>query len=346
MSKTIRVNREELLRVLESVQPGLSPRELVEQSSHFAFQNGRVVTYNEEVACHATSPLGKKFTGAVQAQPLLAIVRKLGADTLEVELGDELVMTGKNGEKTGLILEKEVTLPFDTVEQPGEWRKLPDEFVEAIDIVKACAGKDENFFHLTCVHVHPKWIEATDNYQICRWRMKTGFTERALVKASAVKHVAGLGMTEVSETEAWLHFRNALGVVLSCRRYTDVEEFPDLTPHLKVEGETITLPKGLAVAAEKAQVFTAENLNDNQALVRLREGKVTIKGQGVTGWYRKTYKVGYSGPDLDFLIAPQILADIVKRHPDCVVNKDALKAGTDKYSYVSCLEEPEVKKEA
>jgi hypothetical protein len=67
-----RINREEFLRNLESVEPGLSPREILEQSSCFIFQKGWIKTFNDEVACKIKSPL--KLEGAVQAAPLLAIL--------------------------------------------------------------------------------------------------------------------------------------------------------------------------------------------------------------------------------------------------------------------------------
>ena len=45
------VNREAFLHQLESVQAGLSSKEMIEQSSCFAFIKGKVVTYNDEISC-------------------------------------------------------------------------------------------------------------------------------------------------------------------------------------------------------------------------------------------------------------------------------------------------------
>ena len=78
----IRVAREKLLRELESVQPGLAPRGLIQQSSCFVFCEGHVVTFNDEVHCSHQCCL--KVTGAVEALPLLGILRQLKEEQVKL----------------------------------------------------------------------------------------------------------------------------------------------------------------------------------------------------------------------------------------------------------------------
>jgi hypothetical protein len=58
-----------LFVVLKAVEPGLSQRDVVEQSSCFVFKNGYVYTYNTEVFCR--HPYRVNFEGAV-SRDLLA----------------------------------------------------------------------------------------------------------------------------------------------------------------------------------------------------------------------------------------------------------------------------------
>lgn len=336
----MRINRESFLHDLESVEPGLSKREIVEQSSCYVFQNGRILTYNDEIACRIKGPFAKDFTGAVPHEPLLNILRKLAEEEIEVSNGDgELLIVGK-ARRAGIRMEAEVNLPIANVELPKTWRELPAEFADAVRMVQHCASTDDSQFHLTCLHLHPDWIEACDNYQICRWNLKTGVEKSLLVRQSAIKHVVSLGMTELAETDAWIHFRNPKGLILSCRRYA--EDFPDLTKFLRVDGTPTTLPKGLVEAAEKAQIFSSENPEADRVVIELTNGKLRIKSVGVTGWYRETKKVVYNGEPLTFRIAPQILIDLVKQHNDFVLTPDRLKvAGQGNYTYVTCLGKPE-----
>jgi hypothetical protein len=330
----MQVDREEFLSVLERVRPGLSTRDIVEQSSCFVFQDGEVMTFNDEVAVRAPVPEG--ITGAVQAAPLLAVLSKMPEDKVDLSVEEEeLVVVGKR-RKAGIRREKEVALPVHLVEKPAKWKPVHEDFTDAVTMVQDCAGKDETRFSQTCVNVAPEWMEACDNFQLARYFLKTGLKESTLVKKESLKHVVGLGPVKLSLTDSWIHFKGSGGVVLSCRRY--VEEYNDLDPLIKLEKATpMNLPKGIAAAAEKAELFSAENADNNLITVELREGKVKVKGVGLTGWYTEFKSVSYKGPRMSFLIAPALLIQLVKRHNQCVISSDRIKVDGGKFVYVSCL---------
>ena len=127
----MRINREELLSVLESVSPGLAQREIIEQSSCLVFHNENVITFNDEIFCSRKSPL--KFEGAIRAAPFLALLNKLTEDTLSIEINESgLLIKGKRKRAT-LIREKEVSLPIEDIEQPDEWIQLDELFTDYQD---------------------------------------------------------------------------------------------------------------------------------------------------------------------------------------------------------------------
>jgi hypothetical protein len=290
-SNQVKINRKELLTALESVTPGLSSKEIIEQSASFVFHDGRAITFNDEVAASVACDLG--IEGAVTAEPLLALLRKLEEDELEVEAKEGQFTVKGNRRRAGIRMEAQVTLPIDVIEKPGKWTKLPEKFVEAVGIVGQCASHDDSQFILTCVHLHPEWVEACDNLQVCRYPVKTGFSKPLLVRRSALKSVADAGVVEFSECENWIHFRNVGKVVLSCRRYA--EQYPDLGKLLMVKGTKTGLPKDLGDAVDKAVIFSARTDNENQVTVELRPGKVKVVGEGTEGWYREVKDVDYQG---------------------------------------------------
>src|SRR4051812_36898113 len=100
------VNREDFLSRLQSVSPGLNQKETIEQSSAFCFQRGKIITYNEEVACRMVSKLGKEFTGAVQAKPLLELLRSLTADDVEITTGGGELLVKAGRDKAGIRMEE------------------------------------------------------------------------------------------------------------------------------------------------------------------------------------------------------------------------------------------------
>ena len=128
----MKVNREELLKQLESVLPGLSTREIIEQSSCFIFKNKTVSTFNDEIACLQKSLL--KIEGAVQAMPLISILRKLQEEELEIDTNDkntQLLIKGKR-RRVGVRMEQDIVLPVEAVDKPKKWKELPANFADAI----------------------------------------------------------------------------------------------------------------------------------------------------------------------------------------------------------------------
>lgn len=336
----MKVNRETFLRALDSVSPGLSPKEILEQSASLVFLEDTVMTFNDNVYCESPSGLSG-VKGAVTAKPLLDQLRKWKEDDVDIAFNDgEMVVTGKGGQKAGFRLEKEIALPVESVEKPKSWGKCNDQFAEAVGVVQQCAGSDDNEFNLTCVHIHPKWVEACDRFQLCRWEMETGLKEEVLVKQSSIKHIVQLGMTEFSVTNSWLHFRNPNGLILSCRRY--LEDYPDVSSFLDVDGGVkATLPKALGEAVARAEIFSAENQDNNVVKVELTAGKLNLIGTGVNGWYRKPMKVNYSGKPMAFMVAPKLLAELVKKHEECFVSSNRLKVDAGKYAFVAHLMMPD-----
>jgi hypothetical protein len=335
------VNREDFITLLETLTPGLTAQEVVEQSSCFVFKDERIITYNEEIACSQKSPVD--FVGAVRAAPLLNYIRKLSEEEIDLEPSDgELIVNGKK-RGAAVRMEKDILLPFDTVDYPKKWRDLPEEFGEAVSIVEGCAGKDATKFTSTCIHIHPKCLEACDNYQMIRYKMKTGFPDAILVRRDSLKHIVALAMSKVGETENWVHFKNKSGLVFSCRR--SLEEYPDIGGFLKMKGEPLSLPKGLGEAADKAEVFSAEDADNNLVIIELKQGKLRIRGEGASGRAWEIKKVAYDGPSLKFLIEPKLLMEITSKHTDCEISDQALKITGERFVYVTCLGNPDEQKE-
>lgn len=340
----MKVNRQDLLNKLISVQPGLSKREIVEQSSCFVFTKNRVTTFNDEIACSYRTDLDIK--GAVQAEPLLAILSKLGEEDLVFEVKNGQLNWSGARREGGIRMEEEIVSSINNVDIPKkkDWKKITPEFSDGVSLVEKCAGKDESAFSVTCVHIYPDYVEAYDNLQVARYYTKTGITQPILVRANSIKHIHDMDMTHIAESGSWLHFRNPSGLVLSCRRYSKNEVDPgsilDVDSILKCDGEPALLPKGLASAAEKAEIFSSENSDGNLVKVELRPGKLRVTGRGVSGWYRETKDVKYNGRAFTFLVDPKLLVSITNQFNECLVSKTRLKVDNKKFVYVTCLGDP------
>jgi len=339
----MKINREKLLDQLEMVRPGLSPREFIEQSSCFVFKDGMVMTFNDEIACRIETDL--KIEGAIQANNLISILEKIDDPELDVALNDDGQLEFKAKRKRfGIVMDAEIFLPIDSVEKPTKGHELSKEFTEAIGLVQHCISTDESKFVLTCIHITPDYIEACDNLQIMRVKVDTGVKESILVRGKSLAQIVNLGMDKMSVTKSWIHFQNHTGMVFSTRIFTDdYEELDDL---MEVEkGSDIVIPKGLKEAAERASVFATDRVGDAQVGVKIRDGRVRLRGEGVTGFYEEVKRVAYDGPPIEFVIAPELLCHISSNYSDAKINESKLKAGGGQWTYVTVLGAPSKKEE-
>jgi hypothetical protein len=208
-----------------------------------------------------------------------------------------------------------------------------------VKITSQCVGTEEDRFELTCVHLHPDYLEACDNYQLVRYPLKLGSKSPILVRGSSLRGVVSIEAKEVSQSENWLHFRNSAGLVLSCRRYA--EEFPDVSELLDVEGETIKLPGELKEAIVKADIFSSDYTESNLIGIDLRSGRVRIEGRGQFGWYSETTKIKYGGEPLRFYVGPALLSSLIGMDREFVLGDGKLKVDGGKFTLVVVTEKVE-----
>lgn len=331
----MKVAREAFYNKLKMVAPGLSAREFLEQSSCFVFREGQIWTFNDEIACHIES--GLTIEGAVQSSSLLAILDKLPDDELLVRVAEDgLEFKGKR-RGFSVVMEAEVFLPVERVEQPEKWRKLPEGVLQAFGLVQRCVSSDDSQFVLTCVHIHPEWVEACDGQQAMRCNVETRLKRPILIRGASLSQMTNLGMSHFSLTKNWAHFRNEAGLVFSCRRY--IEDYPDLEPIIEVAGQAVTIPKGLGEATERAAIFATDKAGD--ALVRVvldgKRRRMWIYGEGLSGRFYEAKKVSYEGPRMEFFISPKLLCHVSETYTDAEVSDTKLKVTGAQWVYVTVL---------
>lgn len=332
------VKRTELLGALSLVAPGLAGKDTIEQGDCFVFRDGEVITYNDEVALRAKSPLD--ITGAVIAAPLLQLLNKMEDDELEVTMEEgELRLKGKR-KRGGVKMEAAITLPLEGLEAPKKFFALHKDFLEGLRIVGGSCSSDESNFVITCVHIAPSFVEATDNFQATRFPMETGFTKDLTLPSASVRKLITYFVAKCCVGEEWIHFRNDQGLLFSCRIYFDT--YPDLTSSFKFKGSSVKLPDGLREVVSRAEVFVQEQ-DQHMVNVMLKGPRLSLRGEGSQGWYEETRKVVYEGEDLNFRMSSELLKDMAGREAECLVGQNKMMVKTEKYTHLACLSMAEEK---
>ena len=329
----MQVERKKLLTALQEVSRGLASKETVEQSKCFVFQDGKIYTYNEEIACVITSPI--ELEGAVNAGPLLEVLKRVPDEELTISQSEgELLIKGKS-RRTGITLQSEIRLPINHLEEPTKWQKAPGEFLQSLLSTAECVSKDGDHFDISCVHVTPSWVESCDNYQISRYEIETGISEPCLIRGSSVKQLSELKITKIAISEAWFHFQTDVGLRISIRRY--LGDYKDLSPFLTEDGNPLHLPAGIESAIEKAQIFSSLRDDGDVVIVSLKEGAILVEGRADVGWYQEKAKLNYSGPVVKFSISAKLLLQFTKRHSQCLLSENRMVVRDGNFVWAGCL---------
>lgn len=336
----IEVEREAFLQRLDEVAPGLSPKDIVEQSGCAVFRDGYIWTFNEEVACRTPSGLPKDFKSAVQAEPLRKILRKLPDDTIRINPKKSRFQVEGKKKELWVRSEADILLPIHLIEKPDKWRDVSKDLTDAIGIVQDCAS-DVVGKVSACVHIMPEYIEAGDGFQICRYRLKTGVPDSILVKADSIRNVGLFDIEKTAETEKWIHFKSATGLILSCLRY--VGEYENLEDHLKGTGTKAVLPQALHEAAERAEVFSSEVKDRNKLLVELRPNQMRVTGIGASGGYRERKNIKYGGKPMKFMVTPKLLMKLIEHSKECEIDrkKKHIRVNGGRFVWMACLQDVE-----
>ncbi|QDT82461.1 hypothetical protein [Gimesia chilikensis] len=324
---TYQIHREHLLHQLRAVWPGITTnRETLEQSSCFVFQAGKVTTFNNQTGC--SCPCDLDIQCAVVAQNLLETLERFDSEHLRIKLDRDIMTFTGNGKDASIRIEREIRLPFGDIEVPKRWTSLPEDFDEAVQITTKCSSHYCTDPSLQCVHMHPQWFEATDDYQFARYTTTTGLATSRQVWASSLKHTMGRNMAQVSVTRNWLHFRNAEGLVISCRSLRG--KYPDLDRLLDCEGVTVSLPKSLVKSVRRGRGFGKKY--DDIARLQLLTNKLVINMEGSSGVHEEEVAVKYEGVPRTFLLHPKQLFKLARmidccQSPHGLVSLGALKNG-------------------
>ena len=335
----MKINKAELQRALEKVKPGLANRELVEQSTSFAFVRDRVITYNDEISIsHPVT--GLEVCGAVKAQALYEFLNKIRREEIDVEWEENQVVIRAGRAKAGLVFEQEVRLPVEEMGKIGKWKKLPEDFLAALKFCYPCCDRDMGRPALTCVYVRGKIIEASDSYQIVQYFLSEEIpTERFLIPASAVRDLVKYNVKEIAEGEGWIHFRTEEGTVFSSRIL--LGNFPETARHMDMEGGVeFTFPQNMDQILERALIFSKKDIRMGDVpvvTVEIKNLTVTASAQNESGWFEEVARAKYKGAPIRFSVGIEFLKNVLSKLQRCVICENKIGFTGENWAHVVAL---------
>ena len=332
----MKINKAELQVALEKVKPGLAQKDLIEQATSFAFIGDRVVTYNDEISIsHPVKGLGD-MKGAIKAQALYEFLNKVKKDEIELEQEENQVIIKAGRSKAGLIFESEVKLPVEEIGEIGKWRKLPEGVVDALKLCYPCCTRDMSRPVLTCVHVKPDIVEATDSYQIIRYNLKGKIPRDGfLIPATSVKELVKYDIKEIALGESWVHFRTEDETVFSARVVGG--DFPDISKHLKLEGAEFSFPDAMKEALDRAIIFAKKSTSTGDiptVTIDVKDGQMKLFATNEYGWFEERMKTQHKDANFKFTIGIEFMISLFERLKACKIDKEKIGFGGENWTHV------------
>lgn len=347
------ISKSNLLTALETVRPGLASKELLEQTTSFAFMEGRVVTYNDEISI--SHPVdGVNFEGAINAKELYGLLSKIEKDEIELSVEDTEIRITAGRVKAGLKLEREVKLPLKEI--PPKMQKIlnPDRFKNLLSFAIQTCSKDPAQPKLSCIGLTQKGLlMGSDGYRLFYGEGDPLPVEDFLLPSSSAIEIVKIDPIYLSLEKGWCHFKNKEGTIVSSRRidddYVPLDRVKEILAFNKA-GE-IEFPIKISEILERVGLFAkGDTPIDELVEISVDKGKMVLRAQArETGsWIEEKASINFEGA-LSFLITPSLFTSILGVTKTSIIDKSLqkIKFISDKgdWQYVIMLRKsPESKK--
>jgi DNA polymerase III sliding clamp (beta) subunit (PCNA family) len=335
----MKIIKKELQDALGIVKPGLAGKEVIEQSTSFAFIGGHVVTYNDEVSL--SHPVeGLDFEGAIESDKLYQFLTKVKLEEIDIEVNDTELLITAGKAKAGLALQNEIKLPLDEeLGKKGKWKNLPENFVKYIAMcIPSCSTQSTKPL-LGAVHINQEGIiEASDGYRITHCTLESNMPVKTfLIPSKSAKLMTQINPEKIAEGKGWVHFKTTEGTILSCR-ILESDEFPNTSNHLNVKGEKIIFPKTISNIMERAGVFSKDSESEVDVIqISLENKRLTVKAKNNIAWFEETVNVRYEGKSIAFQINPSLLKGILAETQEGELAKGKLLFHGEGWTYLTTL---------
>lgn len=338
----MKINRLELMKALSMVRPGLASRELIEQSTSFAFLEGSVATYNDEISVTHPVPELKDVSGAVDATELYSLLDRMTHEEVEIITSDKEMLVKSGRARAGLVLQVDLTLPLEDVTSDKEWNDLPEGLINALRFAMLSCSNDMSRPILTCVHINGHHVEGSDNIRLTQYKLEGEVCDvPLLIPSSSIRDLVNYDIVQIAKgvSKGWVHFRTEANTTFSCRLMG--ADYPNITPILKVEGTEVSIPKELEDVLMRAEVFSKRDIKlDEEVVISLDNKRLSVKARSDSGWFEETVRMKYEGDPVSFSVHPEFLKSMCEVDSTCILStnpRGRMKFMGDKWVHIISL---------
>lgn len=326
----------ELLNILSKTKPGISQKGMDDSMSYFYFSGKNIITYNDRISIRY--PFKTDFKTFVKAVEFFNIITKLNSPKIKLfQKEDKLNVVCDTAKiKLAAIEDDEANLMIKNVSKSikkSEWKKLPKNFKESIKLCSNTASIHESDGTLTYIYLDGTDCISSDNKRISHAILDSE-VDCMFIKSTEVNNLSNIDPNEYSVEDSWIHFKNEDGCIFSTRRITG--EYPDYLQFFEFAGEKIKLSNSITDGIDLTSVLADSSVP--KVDVKIEKGSCIISIDSDSGKIQHRSKVDYKGKEINFIINPNFLKEMVSHSTSIIIGKDKAKLETEnKFSMLTLL---------
>jgi len=333
----MKINKNELLKVLSAVRPGIAKKDIVEQATHFIFTGNEVITYNDRICI--SHPFKTDFQCSVKGEEFYKLISSITDDDIEIKVDDKQITVKADKVRSGLstLVESGVVELIDLLGiDKQEWKKLPKGFNQGIFLCMFSASKDISQTYLSCVATRGNALFSSDNFRVSLYELEDELPE-FLIPAISVIELSKFDVEKYSLADSWIHFKTKENVIFSSRIV--VAEYPDISGFFEIEkGTKINFPKELKSVVEAVSIMAEGDLDLNKKIdIKITKGKMTCRGEKDRGWVERDCDIDYKGKEIEFSINPIFFGQILDKATTMVLSEDRALFESDFFKHIMSL---------
>lgn len=326
----------DLKKKLEKLNNLLTNKGLVEGSDLFHFDKEGIFAFNGEafIGVYFESDL----FGAVEGNTFYKLIDKYGTNEIIVQQENENLIVKKGKSKSTFEFNTDIECPINL--DIGDWKKLPDDFIDALNICIYATGNDYTDMRTVCMHVKDNIVESTDTYRIMSYTMRKKIKDELFIPNEVLTYFNKSKPIYYSITENWIYYMDVDDTIIAHRRISFEESYPDLQEKINQldDFHKIELPQTLYDSLEKASLFLKDKFDvDKYISIKVFKNRLRVLSKGTTGKYSDVLKVDFND-EISFEINPKFLMDAMEKETQVEINSDVIKVISKHCIFVAVLE--------
>lgn len=339
----MKINRLELLEVLDKIKPGLTKKGIVEEMTHFIFTGKDVITFSDQIAIVHPFPLETPFS--VKGEEFYKLIKGINEEEFDLSIKEDKIIIKSDKTKASIstVLDKRDKIDSSLIslkkDMRKEWNKLPKDFIMGLRLTAFSAAKDLSMGTFSCIYIKENNIFSSDRIRVSWFNLSENMSEFLIsaIDAQELSKFEGYStIREWTEGNNWVHFKTGDGVTFSIKKILGI--FKEIKHLFDIKGEVINLPEELQETLNSISFIAEGDIEVNKIVhITIENNTIICKAEKEIGWVEKIIECDYERKQLHFLVNPIFLSQVLAKSASMTLTDKVALFETENFKHIIAL---------